>query len=130
MIFDLPDDIPKGKRVRSESVQQHQQFFPKKRRRVGIGALRVPQVVRDGAKEIAVSLVKSELRDSLKSAAFQGLEKSFTEDAKQKRMRTELDKSKALPALLGEYLSVFDNAPDLAKIILLLGQKASSVYFS
>ena len=116
MICELPDPQPlHGKRVRSETTQQF--FSPRKRRRVGIGAPRVPQVVRDGAKEVAVSLVKTEIRDSLKSAVFQGLEKSFSEEAKQKRMAVELEKSKALPSLLSSYLSVVDDAPQIMQIL-------------
>ena len=129
MICDLPD-LPQvgGKRMRSETTQQ---FFPqRKRRRVGIGAPRVPQVVRDVGKEVAVSLVKAEIRDSLKAAAFQGLEKSFLEQEKQVRMRTELEKSKALPSLLGSYLSVVDSLREVLQILLVLGQKVSAVYFS
>ena len=132
MICDLPDDIPRGKRMRAERTDI-QRLFPTKRRRIGIRAP-VPQILKDGIKEagreVAVGLVKAELRDCLKNAAFQGMERSFSTPEKQARMKSELDKSKALPALLQDYLSVIDNAPSVVQILMLLGQKASSVYCS
>ena len=90
----------------------------------------IPQLLRATAKDAATSLVKAELRDSLKSVAFQGLERTFSDEAKQKKMRAELDRSKALPELLQQYLGVVESFPQALQIVLLLGQKASSVYFS
>ena len=124
--------MPRGKRVRAERTDI-QRLFPAKRRRVGIRAP-LPQPLKDGFKaagrDIAASLVKSELRDCLKNAAFQGLEKSFSAPEKQARMKEELNKSKALPALMQEYLSIIDSAPTIVQVLTLLTQKASSVYFS
>ena len=124
MICDLPDDIPRGKRMRAERTDI-QRLFPTKRRRIGIRAP-VPQILKDAGKEVAVGLVKAELRDCLKNAAFQGLEKSFSTPEKQNGARQVEG-----PASFVAGLPVCDwHAPNVVQILKLLGQKASSVYFS
>ena len=126
MIYDLPDLPVPGKRPRPQAAQQ---FFPKRRRRAAVSRPQIPQVVRDSVRDVAVSVATAEIRDSLKEVAFIGLQKSFTDPQKQQKLKNELDKSRALPVLLHQHLAAIDSAPDWLKLVLLIGQKVSGVYF-
>ena len=102
---------------------------PKRRRRAAVTRPQIPQVVRDGVRDVAVSVAAAEIRGSLKEVAFTGLQRSFTDPQKQQKLKKKLDKSKALPVLLQQRLAVIDSTPDWLKLVLLIGQKVSGVYF-
>ena len=113
MIHNLEDEPPRKK----------QKSFPsfKRRGRVHFDVPRTHKIV-----DMASDAVKKELKEALLQAAVQGLQKTI-DPQKSDQLRTEFDRSSAIPELMQKYAGFVDNVPGPLQLALLIGQKWAKV---
>ena len=69
------------------------------------------------------SFVQQELSSAATKLMYKGMEKLLSEEPQKKKLKSELDQSKALPELLKGYTGMADGLPDIFKIAALLAEK-------
>ena len=86
----------------------------------------VPMFAKKAVGDVAVSLVQDELRGATRTMIYKGLEMAISDEPAKKRLKKNLEESKALPSLLGEYTGAIEALPKPVQIIALLGEKLLS----
>ena len=116
MIADLPD-LPSVSRKRGRAERDPIGLFPK-RRRARISYPSAPSPVID----MTAHIVKNELKNAGKQLVYAAMERTVAQE-KQESMKTELQKSEAIPALLKHYLGGLENLPKPLQLGILLAEK-------
>ena len=119
MIAELPD-LPSVSRKRGRAERGRTDpvgLFPK-RRRARISYPTAPSPVID----MTAHIVKNELKNAGKQLVYAAMERTVAQE-KQESMKTELEKSEAIPALLKHYLGGLENLPKPLQLGILLAEK-------
>ena len=81
------------------------------------------------AADMTTEIVRNELKNVGKQLVYAAMEKTV-DSAKQHAMKTELEKSEAIPALLKTYLGGMEKLPGLLQLGALLAEKYGKVALS
>ena len=110
MIHALPDLKKKGGGARAPTL------FPRRGRMARV-AMPTPEA------PAPPSYVAKELSSAANKLLYKGMERLLTGEPQRKKLKAELDESKALPELLKGYTDYADGLPDCVKILALLAEK-------